>query len=78
MLSKVWDPIFPRQLFVYKGGKIFIFNSRGSYNPEGVIVEFCSCIKELKLTHKEIVDYLNAIDLYLKEEDGVDYGEDIK
>ena len=41
-------------------------------------MEFCSCIKELKLTHKEIVDYLNAIDLYLKEEDGVDYGEDIK
>lgn len=71
-------PHYPRQLFVYKGGKIFIFNSRGNYNPEGVIVEFCSCIKELKLTHKEIVDYLNAIDLYLKEEDVADYGEDIK
>lgn len=75
---KGMGPHFPRQLFVYKGGKIFIFNSRGNYDPEGVIVEFCSCIKELKLTHKEIVDYLNAIDLYLKEEEVADYGEVIK
>lgn len=71
-------PHYPRQIFEYKGGKIFIFNSRGNSDPEGVIVEFCSCIKELKLTHKEIVDYLNAIDLYLKEEEVADYGEVIK
>ena len=48
-------PHFPRQIFVYKREKIFIFNSRGDYNPEGVIMEFCSCIKKLNLTHKEIV-----------------------
>lgn len=56
---KGMGPHFPRQIFVYKREKIFIFNSRGDYNPEGVIMEFCSCIKKLNLTHKEIVDYLN-------------------
>lgn len=58
---KGMGPHCPRQIFIYKGGKIFIFNSRGDYNPEGVIMEFCSCIKNLNLTNKEIVDYLNVI-----------------
>lgn len=42
---KGMGPHYPRQIFVYKEKKIFIFNSRGDYNPEGVIMEFCSCIK---------------------------------
>ena len=75
---KGMGPHFPRQIFVYKRKKIFIFNSRGDYNPEGVIMEFCSCIKKLNLTHKEIVDYLNVICLYLQEEEETDYGDTIK
>ena len=75
---KGMGPHFPRQIFVYKREKIFIFNSRGDYNPEGVIMEFCSCIKKLNLTHKEIVDYLNVICLYLQEEEVTDYGDTIK
>lgn len=75
---KGMGPHFPRQIFVYKREKIFIFNSRGDYNPEGVIMEFCSCIKKLNLTHKEIVDYLNVICLYLQEEEVADYGDTIK
>ena len=75
---KGMGPHFPRQIFVYKREKIFIFNSRGNYNPEGVIMEFCSCIKKLNLTHKEIVDYLNVICLYLQEEGVTDYGDTIK
>ena len=71
-------PHYPRQIFVYKEKKIFIFNSRGDYNPEGVIMEFCSCIKKLNLTHKEIVDYLNIICVYLQEEEVTDYGSTIK
>lgn len=74
---KGMGPHFPRQIFVYKREKIFIFNSRGDYNPEGVIMEFCSCIKKLNLTHKEIVDYLNVICLYLQEEEEADYGDTI-
>lgn len=75
---KGMGPHFPRQIFVYKGGRLFIFNSRGDYNPEGVIAEFCSCIKTLNLTHKEIVDYLNVICLYLQAEAETDYGDTIK
>lgn len=75
---KGMGPHFPRQIFVYKREKIFIFNSRGDYNPEGVIMEFCSCFKKLNLTHKEIVDYLNVICLYLQEEEVTDYGDTIK
>ena len=75
---KGMGPHFPRRIFVYKGGRLFIFNSRGDYNPEGVITEFCSCIKTLNLTHKEIVDYLNVICLYLQEEAETDYGDTIK
>lgn len=75
---KGMGPHFPRQIFVYKREKIFIFNSRGDYNPEGVIMEFCSCIKKLNLTHKEIIDYLNVICLYLQEEEEADYGDTIK
>ena len=54
------------------------FPRRGDYNPEGVIAEFCSCIKILNLTHKEIVDYLNVICLYLQAEEETDYGDTIK
>lgn len=75
---KGMGPHYPRQIFVYKEKKIFIFNSRGDYNPEGVIMEFCSCIKKLHLTHKEIVDYLNVICVYLQEEEVTDYGSTIK
>lgn len=75
---KGMGPHYPRQIFVYKEKKIFIFNSRGDYNPEGVIMEFCSCIKKLNLTHKEIVDYLNVICVYLQEEEVTDYGSTIK
>lgn len=75
---KGMGPHFPRRIFVYKGGRLFIFNSRGDYNPEGVITEFCSCIKILNLTHKEIVDYLNVICLYLQAEEETDYGDTIK
>lgn len=75
---KGMGPHYPRQIFVYKEKKIFIFNSRGDYNPEGVIMEFCSCIKKLNLTHKEIVDYLNIICVYLQEEEVTDYGSTIK
>lgn len=77
MLSKAWDHIF-QDKFLSIREKIFIFNSRGDYNPEGVIMEFCSCIKKLNLTHKEIVDYLNVICLYLQEEEVTDYGGTIK
>ena len=75
---KGMGPHYPRQIFVYKEKKIFIFNSRGDYNPEGIIMEFCSCIKKLNLTHKEIVDYLNIICVYLQEEEVTDYGSTIK
>lgn len=75
---KGMGPHYPRQIFVYKEKKNFIFNSRGDYNPEGVIMEFCSCIKKLNLTHKEIVDYLNVICVYLQEEEVTDYGSTIK
>ena len=75
---KGMGPHYPRQIFVYKEKKIFIFNSRGDYNPEGVIMEFCSCIKKLNLTHKEIVDYLNIICVYLQEEEVTDYGSTIR
>lgn len=78
MPSRVWDRIFQDESLHTKGGRLFIFNSRGDYNPEGVITEFCSCIKTLNLTHKEIVDYLNVICLYLQEEAETDYGDTIK
>lgn len=40
--------------------------------------ELDTLIKKLNLTHKEIVDYLNVICLYLQEEEVTDYGDTIK
>lgn len=78
MLSKAWDHIFQDKFLSIRERKFSSLIAEGDYNPEGVIMEFCSCIKKLNLTHKEIVDYLNVICLYLQEEEVTDYGDTIK
>ena len=71
-------PHFPRQIFIYTKGKIFIFKNDASANPIGVIQEFLDYVKINKLTTKEINSYLKAISIYLEEEEGNLYGSEIK
>ena len=78
MLSKAWDHIFQDKFLSIRERKIFIFNSRGTIIQKVLLWNSCSCIKKLNLTHKEIVDYLNVICLYLQEEEVTDYGDTIK
>jgi len=71
-------PHFPKRIFIYNNGSIFIFENAGAFNPKGVIQEFAMCIERIGLTDKQIVEYSKAISNYLEQEDGNTYGAEIK
>jgi len=71
-------PHFPKRIFIYDKGKLFIFENEGAFNPKGVIQEFVDCIELLELTDKQIVKYFRVISDYLKEEENNTYGKEVK
>jgi hypothetical protein len=71
-------PHFPRRIFIYNDGSIFIFENEGAFNPKGIIQEFAVCIEKLNLTGRQVVKYLKAISNYLEQEEGNTYGAEIK
>src|SRR5690606_11234871 len=68
-------PHFPKRIFIYDKGKLFIFENEGAFNPKGVIQEFVDRIELLELTDKQIVKYFRVISDYLKEEENNTYGK---
>lgn len=71
-------PHFPRKIFIYRNKEIFFFQNIGAFNPDGVIKEFSTFLSKNKLTNNEIIMYLRAIYEYLKDENGMEYGSEIK
>ncbi|OYZ02518.1 MAG: hypothetical protein B7Y37_01625 [Sphingobacteriia bacterium 28-36-52] len=71
-------PHFPRRIFIFNKGLLFIFDNEGAFNPKGVLQEFVESIKKLGLTDKQTVRYSKAISEYLEQESGNTYGQDIK
>jgi len=69
---------FPRRIFVFNSGKLFVFESEGAFNPKGVLAEFVQSIDSLKLDDKQIVRYSKVISDYLQNEEGLTYGAEIK
>lgn len=71
-------PHFPRRLFIFNNDKLFIFNNEGAFNPKGVMREFADCIDKLQLTNEQVVKYSKIISIYLEQEEGNTYGQEIK
>lgn len=71
-------PHFPKRIFIYNKGRLFIFESEGAFNPKGVIQEFADCIELLVLTDKQVVKYSQVISDYLKGEENSTYGKEVK
>ena len=71
-------PHFPRRIFIYNKGGLFIFENEGAFNAKGVIQEFAKCVNELSLTDSQIVRYSKVIAGYLEDEEGSTYGREIK
>ena len=75
---KGFGPHFPRRIFIFNKGILFIFENEGAFNPKGVLQEFVDNINKLGLTNKQTVKYSKAISEYLEQESGNTYGREIK
>ena len=75
---KGFGPHFPRRIFIFNKGVLFIFDNEGAFNPKRVLQEFLESVKKLDLTDKQTVKYLKAISEYLEQESGNTYGKEIK
>ena len=67
-------PHFPRLIFIYYNGRLFIFTNS---NINRVLEEYLKCISVLELSEADSIKYLKAISNYLHEELGLTYGADI-
>ena len=73
-----FGPHFPRRLFIFNNGNIYIFENIGSFNPSGVLKEFVENIGKLNLNDNQVVLYSKLISEYLQDEVGLTYGSEIK
>ena len=71
-------PHFPRKLFIYHDKKLFIFKSKGAFNPIGVIQEYATYLSHNNLSSEDAIRYLKAICEHLNDEFGETYGGLIK
>lgn len=78
MLSKAWDHIFQDKFLSIRERKFSSLIAEGTIIQKVLLWNSALVLKKLNLTHKEIVDYLNVICLYLQEEEVTDYGDTIK
>ena len=70
-------PHFPRRIFIFDKGRLFIFESEGYFDPQGVVHEFSQVIDSLRLTDNQVIQYSKAISEYLERESGETYGREI-
>ena len=74
---KGMGPHFPRRIFIFDKGRLFIFESEGYFDPQGVVHEFSQVIDSLRLTDNQVIQYSKAISEYLERESGETYGREI-
>ena len=74
---KGMGPHFPRRIFIFDKGQVFIFDSAGFNEPQEVIREFSQAIDSLNLSPDQIVQYSKTISKYLEQESGETYGREM-
>ena len=74
---KGMGPHFPRRIFIFDKGQLFIFDSAGFNEPQEVIREFSQAIDSLNLSPDQIVQYSKTISKYLEQEFGETYGREM-
>ena len=74
---KGMGPHFPRRIFIFDIGQLFIFDSAGFNEPQEVIREFSQAIDSLNLSPDQIVQYSKTISKYLEQESGETYGREM-
>ena len=74
---KGMGPHFPRRIFIFDKGQLFIFDSAGFNEPQEVIREFSQAIDSLNLSPDQIVQYSKTISKYLEQESGETYGREM-
>ena len=73
---KGMGPHFPRRIFIFDKGQLFIFDSAGFNEPQEVIREFSQAIDSLNMSPDQIVQYSKTISKYLEQESGETYGRE--
>jgi hypothetical protein len=68
-------PHFPRRLFFYNKGILFLFKNN---NIDTVLKEYSECIKIFNLSEADQLKYLKCICVYLEQEINETYGAEIK
>lgn len=71
-------PHFPRRVFIFNKGLLFIFENEGAFDPKGIIQEFAGSMYQLKLTDKQVIKYIKLLVEYLEQETGNKYGKEVK
>ena len=74
---KGMGPHFPRRIYIFYKGQLFIFDSAGFNEPQEVIREFSQAIDSLNLSPDQIVQYSKTISKYLEQESGETYGREM-
>ncbi|WP_264564667.1 hypothetical protein [Flavobacterium sp. N3904] len=69
---------FSRRIFIFNNKKIYIFKDDGASNPKGILKEYLDAVDYLNLNDNQMVQYLEAISVYLKDELGNTYGDEIQ
>lgn len=69
---------YPKRIFVFNKNKLFVFEKEGAFDPKGVLNNFLECIDELKLNNSQVVRYSLIISNYLKSEEKLTYGQEVK
>ena len=73
---KGMGPHFPRRIFIFDKGQLFIFDSAGFNETQEVIREYSQAIDSLNLSPDQIVQYSKTISKYLEQESGDTYGRE--
>ena len=74
---KGMGPHFPRRIFIFNDGRLFIFDNAGFDAPKEVIHEFTRAMDSLHLSSDQVVQYVKAISEYLELESDRTYGREI-
>ena len=74
---KGMGPHFPRRIFIFDKGKLYIFGNEGVLAPKGIVREFTKAMDSLNLSGDKVIQYSKAISKYLEQESGETYGREM-
>ena len=67
--------VLPTRLFICHNSKIYFFRNTGRSSPNGVLSEYSDYIDKLDLSDSDVIKYLRAVWIYLKDERKMNYGD---